>query len=86
MSLHSVLVLTKELWNKASHQLALHTGAHQGSMGTRLARDCTPYWCSSGEPGNKDNLLTCSPGEPGMLLAQGLYSVLVLTRGAWEQG
>ena len=86
MSLHSVLVLTKELWNKASHELALHTGAHQGSVRTGLARDCTPYWCSSREPGNKDSLLTCSPGEPGMRLAQGLYSVLVLTRGAWEQG
>ena len=86
MSLHSVLVLTKELWNKASNELALHTGAHQGFMATRLARDCTLYWCSSGEPGNKDSLLTCSPREPGMRLAQGLYSVLVLTRGAWEQG
>ena len=79
-SLHSVLALTKEPWNKASHELALQSGPHQGSMGTRLARDCTPYWCSSGEHGNKDSLHTCSQGEPGMRLAQGLYSVLVLTR------
>ena len=71
---------------------------------------CTPYWCSSGEPGNKASprivhyigahqrslrtrlalelytLNWCSPGEPGVRLAKGLYSVLVLTRAAWEQG
>ena len=47
---------------------------------------CTPHWCSLGQPGNKASLYTCSPGEPGMRLAQGLYSVLVLTRGTWEQG
>ena len=35
-------------------------------------RDCTPYWCSTVEPGNKASLYTCSPGEPGMRLAQGL--------------
>ena len=72
--------------NEASHELALHTGAHQGSMGTRLARDCTSYWCSSEELGNKATLYKCSQGEVGMRLAQGLYSILLLTRGTWERG
>ena len=39
--------------NEASHELALLTGAHQESLGTRLAK--SPYWCSSREPGNKSS-------------------------------
>ena len=55
LSLHSVLVrLPGEPGNKASHELAIRTGAQLGSLGTSLA--------------------------------QGLHSVLGLTRGAWEQG
>ena len=59
--------------NEASPGIVLCIGAHQGSLGTRLAQGLhTPHWFS--------------PGEPGMRLAQGLYSVLVLTRAAWERG
>ena len=37
MSLHSVLVLTREARNEDSHELTLLTGAHQVSLETRLA-------------------------------------------------
>ena len=66
MSLQSVLVHNRGAWNKSSPGITLRTGAHQGSLGTRLALGLyTLHWCS--------------PGEPGMRLAQGLYSELVLT-------
>ena len=71
--LYSVVVLIRGAWKKASPGIVLSTGANQWSPGTRLALGLyTPHWCS--------------PGEPGMRLAQGLCSVLVLTRGAGEQG
>ena len=35
--LYSALVLSRETWNEASPGLILCTGAHQGSLGTRLA-------------------------------------------------
>ena len=52
---------------------------------------CTLYWCSPGEPGNEaSNELALRTGTHqrslGMKLAMGLNSVLVLTRGAGEQG
>ena len=56
--------------NEASHELALLTGAHQESLGTRQAK--SPYWCSSGSLGTN--------------LAKGLYSILVFTSGDCEQG
>ena len=62
---YSAMVLTRGAWNEASPRIVLRTGAHQGSLGTRLAQGLyTPHWCS--------------PGEPGMRLAQGLYSILAL--------
>ena len=71
MSLQSVLVQSGEPGNKASQGIVLRTGAHKRSLGKRLALGLyTPHWCS--------------PAEPGMRLAQGLHSVLVLTKGAWE--
>ena len=81
-------MLTKEPWNKASHELA---GARQGSMGTRLARDYTPHWCSLGEPGNKASLgivlrTGAHQGSLGMRLALRLYLALVLTKGAGDRG
>ena len=81
-------MLTKEPWNKASHDLA---GARQGSMGTRLARECTPHWCSLGEPGNEASLgivlrTGAHQGSLGMRLALRLYLVLVLTKGAGDRG
>ena len=100
MSFHSVLVLTRGARNEDSHELTLLTGAHQVSLGTRLAmslqsvlvktgfavrtgengvaweqgkpRDCTPYWCSHGEPRNN--------ASPGIV-----FSALVLTRGARDE-
>ena len=52
MSLLSLLVLTKRAWEQG--YVIVHSGAHQGSLGTNLA--------------------------------QGLYSVLVLTRKTLELG
>ena len=73
MSLHSVLVLNRGAWEQGNPGIVLCIGAHQGSLGTRLVMGLyTLHWCS--------------PGEPGMRLAQGLYSVLVLTKVAWEGG
>ena len=37
MGLHSVVVLSGEPGNKASQGIVLCIGAHQGSLGTRLA-------------------------------------------------
>ena len=81
----------REPGNEASHELELHSDAHQGSPGTRLARVCTPYWFSPGEPGNEASpgreLCTSAPQESlGTRLAMGLHSVLVLIKGALEQG
>ena len=54
-------------------------------------RDCTLYWCSPGELGNKVSLgIVLRTGAHqrslGMRLALELYSVQVLTRGAGERG
>ena len=65
--------------NEASPGIVLRTGDQQGNLGTRLAMgvyyvlvltrgamepwSCTPFWCSSGEPGNK--------ARPGILLRTG---------------
>ena len=69
--LYSALVLTRGAWNEASPRIVLRTGAHQGSRGTRHTQGLyTAYWCS--------------PGEPGMRLAQGLYSILALTVLIWR--
>ena len=92
MSLHSVLVLIREPGNKASPGIVVCTGAHQGSLGTRLALGLyTAHWCSPREPGMRlaqglysVMLLTRGAGEPGYITL-GLYSAVVLTRGAWER-
>ena len=34
---YSALRLTSGAWNEASPRFVLHTGAHQGSLGTRIA-------------------------------------------------
>ena len=60
----------------------------------RLALTCTPYWRSPfsfGEPGNEASpgreLCTSAPQESlGTKLAMSLHSVLVLIKGAMEQG
>ena len=61
------------------------------SLGTRLPWASTPYWCSPREPGNEASLeiafcTGANQGSLGIRLALGLYSVLVLARGAWERG
>ena len=68
---YSALVLTREAWNEASPRIVLRTGANQGSLGTRRAQGLyTAHWCS--------------PGEPGMRLTKGLYSMLALTVLIWR--
>ena len=55
----------------------------------RIAKICTPHWCSLGETGNEANpgivLRTgAQQGNLGTRLALGMYPVLMLTRGARE--
>ena len=70
MGLYSVLVLTRG-------------AGEQGYIALGLA--CTPHWCSLGEPGNGLVLGTgANKGSLRTRLAQGLYSVLVLSRETWE--
>ena len=57
---------------EASLELALRTGANRGAWEQGKPRDCTPYWCSKGEPGNN--------ASPGIV-----PSALVLTRGARDE-
>ena len=49
---------------------ALLTGAYHESLGTRLAM--SPYWCLSGEPGNK--------ASPGIVLHTGAHPGSLGTR------
>ena len=72
--LHSILALIDESGNKASPGLVLRTGAHQGSLGTRLTLGLYSVL-----------VLTRGAWERGYI-ALGLYPVLTLTRGAWERG
>ena len=60
--------------NKASLGIVLRTGAHQGSLGMRLALGLDLVI-----------VLTRGAGNRGYITV-GLYSVLVLTKGAWERG
>ena len=86
---YTVYMLTRGAWNAASPGIVLGTGAPQGDLGTRLALGVSPYWCSPGEPGNKDiyplvcTQHWCSLGEPGNEASPDLFTALVLTRGAW---
>ena len=56
--------------NEAIHELALLTGDHQESLGTRIAM--TPYWCSTREPENK--------ASPGIVLCTGAHQGSLGTR------
>ena len=71
LGLYSALVLTR------------------GALEKGYPRVCTTQRCSLGEPGNDARLgivlrTGAHHGSLGMRLALGLYSVLVLTRGAGE--
>ena len=73
LGLYSTLVLTRGAWERGK------------------PRDCTLYWCSPGEPGNEAShelaLRTGAHQESfGTRLAMSLQSILVLIRGAREQG
>ena len=62
MSVHSLLVLTRTGLAMSLHSILVLI---KGVWEQGKPRECTPYWRSPGEPGNKASMYTCSPGEPG---------------------
>ena len=82
---------SREHGNKSSPGIVLHTGAHHGDLGARLALGVNSVLVLTRRAENKASheLALCTGAQQGSLgtrLTQGLYSALVLTRGAWERG
>ena len=89
--LHPELDSQNESGNKVRPGLVLRTGAHQGSLGTRLALGLYSTLGSLGEPGNEASpgRVLCTGAHQGsqeMRLTMSMHSLLVLTRRVWEQG